>query len=311
MNKPTIRIFLVRHGLSEANMDKTVNARKPDHAVELAGDPQNEDPTENGHAQAYLAGLELVKQLQADTTADPHAERVTSFGDGSLLQKRRIRLLVSPYLRTRQTAAGLRRALDEAGIVYDQREAMELREISFGLYDGLSDAELAVVFPREHAHYQKHVDFSGEIFAPMPMGESRIEVGDRVKSIFGTILRDAQDRRPDTLETATQKREKPLTTGPILDFVVVGHGVTNRQFLGRWMHWDWEKIEAEPNPGNCAIHLIEGVSGAGYRDERLFDGFRHVRGHEKQEQREDGHVLPGGKVRRGWRLRWPWSRSKG
>jgi broad specificity phosphatase PhoE len=292
MTKPIIRIFLVRHGLSEANMDKSVNARKPDHAVELAGSPESDDPIENGHAQAYLSGLELVKMIQADSAADPHHDKTASFGSGELLQRRRMRLLVSPYLRTRQTADGLQRALDEAGLVYDRREVMELREISFGLYDGLEDHELKEVFPREHAHYQKHVDFAGELFAPMPMGESRIQVGDRVKGVFGTILRDAQDRRADTLQTALQKRDRPLDAGPILDFVVVSHGVTIRQFIHRWMHWPWEKVEAEPNPGNCAIHLIEGASGTGWTDERVFEGFRHVRGHERQEEREDGHVLP-------------------
>ena len=31
-----IRIFLVRHGQSEANLDKTINARLPDHRIQLS-----------------------------------------------------------------------------------------------------------------------------------------------------------------------------------------------------------------------------------------------------------------------------------
>ena len=275
MTKPNIRIFLVRHGLSEANMDKSVNARKPDHAVDLAGDVHDDDPTENGHAQARIAGAELAN-LMCPTGQ----------------QNRRARLLVSPYDRTRQTAAGLKHGLDAAGILYDEREVMELREISFGLYDGLEDHELAEIYPREHAHYQKHVKFSGELFAPMPMGESRIQVGDRVKSVFGTILRDSQDRRDSkSLEDAINRHERPLTTGPILDFVVVSHGVTIRQFVHRWMHKPWEWVEAEQNPANCSIQLIERARDGSYSHCGLFDGFRHVRGHEKQERREDGHAL--------------------
>lgn len=275
MRRPEVRIFLVRHGLSEANMDKTVNARKPDHAVELAGDPNSLSPIENGHAQAYLAGQELINYI-----------RMTG---RNAQQTRRMRLLVSPYLRTRQTAAGIRRALDEAGFAYDSREAMELREISFGLYDGLEDHQLAEIFPREHAHYQKHVDFSGELFAPMPMGESRIQVGDRVKALFGTILRDSSPRPASANGYAVQYDPADR---PILDFVLVSHGVTIRQFRHRWLHWEWERVEREPNPANCSIQLIEGLPGEGYTDELVFEGFRHVRGHEKQEMREDGHVIP-------------------
>jgi len=277
MAQASLSVFLLRHGLSEANMDKTANARKPDHAIELAGSPESDDPHENGHAQAYLAGKAFVAHIR---------ER-----DGGS-QTRRLRLLVSPYLRTQQTSDGFQRALDEAGFVYDRREAMEMREISFGLYDGLEDHELKELFPREHAHYQKHVEFSGELFAPMPMGESRIQVGDRVKALFGTILRDAAPRDAMRLVEAVAGREDRLREGPINDFVMVGHGVTNRQFRHRWMHYPWQWVEAEPNPGNCSIQVIRSTDGRGYEDVSVFEGFRHVRGHEKQEEREEGHVLP-------------------
>lgn len=277
MAQANLSVFLLRHGLSEANMDKTANARKPDHAIELAGSPDSDDPHENGHAQAYLAGKAFVAHV---------LER-----DGGS-QTRRLRLLVSPYLRTQQTSDGFQRALDEAGFVYDRREAMEMREISFGLYDGLEDHELKEVFPREHAHYQKHVKFSGELFAPMPMGESRIQVGDRVKSLFGTILRDATPKEPLSIDEKIARRDDPLRNGPIRDFVMVGHGVTNRQFRHRWMHYPWQWVEAEPNPGNCSIQVIRSTDGRGYEDVTVFEGFRHVRGHERQEEREEGHVLP-------------------
>lgn len=275
MNRPAIRIFLVRHGLSEANMDKRVNARKPDHAIELSSE---------GHEQALKSGVLLAEAIKAGWS--DHREITNS---QTVRQDRRLRLLVSPYLRTRQTADGLEDGLRNAGMVFDRREVQELREISFGLYDGLTDEELAEQMPREHAHYAKHVAFEGEYFAPMPMGESRIQVGDRVKSVFGTILRDATPR-PD-VDGVSYHEGMPLTRGPITDFVVVSHGVTIRQFIQRWMHHPWEWAEAEANPGNCAIRLIEGASGQGYVETTVFEGFKHVRkGREQQEQREEGVV---------------------
>jgi broad specificity phosphatase PhoE len=287
MTRPTIRIFLIRHGLSEANLDKGVNARKPDHAVELAGTPDDETWHASGHVQAQMAGVKLAEHILATR---PQIQTRTS-GIETTIQTRRARMLVSPYLRTRQTADSLELGLRRAGIVFDRREVPELREISFGLYDGLTDEELAEQFPREHAHYDKHTRFEGEYFAPMPMGESRIQVGDRVKSVFGTILRDAEPRPPESGGEAFSQRMDPLGRGPILDFFVVSHGVTIRQFIHRWMHHPWEWAEAEPNPGNCAIRVIEGRSGLGYAETTLFEGYRHDRrAHAAQEHREDGHA---------------------
>ena len=126
---PVHRIYLVRHGQSEANLDKTVNKRLPDHQVELSSE---------GHRQAAAAGEYLVAALPRD---------------------RRVRILCSPYLRTRQTSAAIEKALTAAGIPFDRREAIELREISFGLFDGIADEDLPKLFPRESAHYKKHKRF--------------------------------------------------------------------------------------------------------------------------------------------------------
>jgi 2,3-bisphosphoglycerate-dependent phosphoglycerate mutase len=76
----------------------------------------------------------------------------------------------------------------------------------------------------------------------MPLGESRCDVADRVKGVFGTILRDASIDRPI----------------PVTDFIVVSHGVTIRCFGMQWMHYPWEWYEREKNPWNCSIQLIEG-----------------------------------------------------
>ena len=94
-----IRIFLVRHGESEANLDRSIIARLPDHSVPLSPE---------GRRQAAQAGRFLA---------------------GSLAPGRRTRILVSPYARTRQTSAEIEAELTRADIRFDKREATELREL--------------------------------------------------------------------------------------------------------------------------------------------------------------------------------------
>ncbi|MFI4997742.1 MAG: histidine phosphatase family protein [Hyphomicrobiales bacterium] len=238
----SIRIFLVRHGESEANLDKSVNIRLPDHSIALS--PQ-------GHAQALQAGERLA----------------------SVLRGSRARIFASPYLRARQTAEGIERALAAAKIEFDRREAIELRELEFGLFDGIADEDLPKVHPREYQHYEKYKRFAGEFFAPMPLGESHCNVADRVKGVFGTILRYASPDRPH----------------PVLDFVIVSHGVTVRCFRMQWMHYSWEWYEREKNPLNCSVQLIESRQDGGYDDRRVFDGFAQTK-RTLQHRREEGHV---------------------
>ena len=128
--------------------------------------------------------------------------------------KTRIRILCSPYVRTRQTSAAIEKALTAAGMPFDRREAVELREISFGLFDGIADEDLPKSFPQEYEHYEKHKQFEGEFFAPMPLGESRVHVADRVKGVFGTILRDAIPRAEQSGRQLY--RRKPRRDDPLL-----------------------------------------------------------------------------------------------
>ncbi len=238
-----LRLFLVRHGQSEANLDMSVNSRLPDHRIELSAE---------GHRQASEAGGYLARILA---------------------NSQRVRVLCSPYTRTRQTSAGIETALEKADVRFDKREAIELRELEFGLFDGVADEDLPTLFPREYEHYAKHKRFEGEFFAPMPLGESRCSVADRVKEVFGTILRDAAKDRAD----------------PITDFIIVSHGVTIRCFRMQWMHYPWEWYERERNPHNCSVQLIEARDGGGYTDRLVFEGFEPPK-RSQQTRREEGVV---------------------
>ena len=61
----------------------------------------------------------------------------------------------------------IEKALGAAAVAFDKREAIELRELQFGLFDGIADEDLPRLFPREYEHYEKHKHFEGEFFAPM------------------------------------------------------------------------------------------------------------------------------------------------
>ena len=169
-----MRIFLVRHGESEANVDKTIGTRKPDHAIEL---------TERGLSQAAAVGLFLRKYHEEHGPAGT-------------------RIWASPYKRTMQTALAIRDAVDVAPYAMGRPEVHEhiaLVEQQFGLFDGIPDDELAVRFPEEHAHYKKHESFEGRFWARMPLGESRLDVALRVHQAFGTFQRDAERHGMDNL----------------------------------------------------------------------------------------------------------------
>jgi len=158
------RIFLVRHGQSEANIDKATNARMADHAINL---------TEEGHKQAKKAGAFLNGWLDNKVGDDEY-----------------VRMWHSPYSRTKQTAINVFSECELS--INDKKEHFLLHEQQFGIFDGLSDEERKEQFPLEWEHYQKCKKFGGKVWAKLPMGESRIDVAARMHQTFGTFHRDHQ-----------------------------------------------------------------------------------------------------------------------
>src|SRR3546814_13906427 len=98
-----INLLLVLHALSGANLDKSLNYRLPDQRIPLA---------EVGHDQAAKAGEFLAGFL---------SETAQSAG--------RTRILCSPYLRARQTSAGIESVLRDRQIEFDKRERSEERRV--------------------------------------------------------------------------------------------------------------------------------------------------------------------------------------
>ena len=218
-----MRILLVRHGESLGNVDPLIHATTADHAVPLS---------DRGHAQAREAGTQVAAYLKEQLQDErPH-----------------VRLWVSPYQRTRQTADAVMKAARDW--ITDRVEHVLLCEQQWGLFDGVPERELAERFPREFAHYDMQCRFGGKFWARMPQGESRFDVAKRIHQAFGTFHRDAVEHG-------------------IHDLVVICHGVTLRAFVMMWCHLSPEWFEAERNPSNCAIRLIDGGADRGY----VFDGF--------------------------------------
>lgn len=218
-----MRILLVRHGESLGNVDPAVHATTADHAVPLS---------DRGREQAREAGRRIAAYLEQ------HAGGA----------HRHVRLWVSPYLRTRQTADALQ---ETAGAwITDRVEHVLLCEQQFGLFDGIPQHELPERFPREFAHYDMQCRFGGKFWARMPQGESWFDVAQRIHQAFGTFQRDA-------------------AAHGIRDLIVVCHGVTLRAFVMMWCHRSPEWFAAEPNPRNAAIRLIDRHEDRGY----VFEGF--------------------------------------
>ena len=170
-----MRVLLVRHGQSRANLDGSENARVADHAISLS---------QEGHVQAGRCGEFLRGWLEQNLRGD----------DGSLP---RIRLWHSPYERTRQTAAHIEAACTD--LLLDRKEHLLLAEQQFGIFDGLSDEERAQRYPDFFAYYEKCKRFEGKLWPKMPLGESRFEVAQRVHQAFGTFKRDEDKHGIDTI----------------------------------------------------------------------------------------------------------------
>jgi 2,3-bisphosphoglycerate-dependent phosphoglycerate mutase len=204
----------------------------------------NVDPAIHRHTADHAIPLSPRGREQARAAGD-HIARFFEARHGEA--RPHVRLWTSPYRRTRETADGIAEVARDW--ITDRREHVLLCEQQFGLFDGIPDEELPSLFPHEWAHYRKQERFEGRFWARYPLGESRFDVATRVYQAFGSFQRDLEQG--------------------VRDHVVVCHGVTLRAFLMMWCHLTPEWFEAEPNPHNCAIRLLEEGRDHGY----LFEGF--------------------------------------
>lgn len=218
--KLRIRVLLVRHAESEANVNRAINTTSSDHAIALS-------------AEGTLQARALGTRLEAFFGASP--------GCGAAHR----RLLVSPYKRTQQTASLMRETVGEDFFGGGMVVRNVLAEQQFGLFEGLTLAQIAEQFPKENAYFVKAVNGNGRFWAKPPMGESRFDVSLRVNTLINEIIRDEQ------------------LLG-ICDVVVVSHGVTLRAFAMEWLGQTAEWMDADPNPENASVRVLENGQDKGY-----------------------------------------------
>lgn len=113
------RIILVRHGQSEANVDKTIYSKIPDHEIKL---------TLLGEQEALAAGAEIAELIGQET----------------------VHVYLSPFKRTRQTYGKISQSIQQN--VVEIWEEPRIREQEFGHWNMIDNR--AEVFA-ERAQYGK------------------------------------------------------------------------------------------------------------------------------------------------------------
>ena len=146
-----------------------------------------------------------------------------------------IQFYVSPWRRTRETFMGAISALKREQ--WAATEDPRLREQEWG---HMRDAKATKILEKEREAY-------GTFYYRFKDGESGSDVYDRCSALLETVYRDFQK---DTLPS---------------NCAFIGHGLTNRLLVTRWLHWTPEQYELLANPDNCALWVMELQSDGHYK----------------------------------------------
>lgn len=190
------RIILVRHGESEGNADREMYETTPDYKLNL---------TNLGRTQALEAG-NVIK---------------------SIIGNESVYAYLSPYYRTRQTFAEIKKAIGNN--IMRSLEDPRIRELDWG----------HLRHPDENEEIMRERNGFSTFYYRIPDGESGADVYDRVSTFLETLYRDFK------------KDDYPENT------LIITHGMTLRLFLMRWFHWSVEEFETLKNPKNCQIVTME------------------------------------------------------
>ena len=201
------RIILIRHGESQGNIDETAYQNTPDWQIRL---------TEKGREQAEQTGKMLREMLERDKIEEPEKDPKVFF-------------YISPYRRSKETAAGIAQSLDPEMII-GVREEPQLREQDFGNFQ---DGQMIKTKNERQAF--------GRFFYRFPDGESGADVYDRMTIFEDHMVRDIDNGR---FSGSTS-------------MVLCTHGLTLRIFLMRWFHWTVAEYERITNPANSVPIILE------------------------------------------------------
>jgi broad specificity phosphatase PhoE len=208
-------LLLVRHGQSEANVRK--EAAKA-HGLEPSwtGVLRDQDSplTALGRQQALAVGEELSRRYHR-------------------LIKPLDYIICSPYVRTKQTTGAI-----IEGLGYKPNHVIEerVREIEFGIMDGIDRKRFRELFPSEADRRER----DGKYYYRPPGGENRPDVRLRVHSVLDTLNRDYVGSR----------------------VLIVCHSVVVlafRSLLERWEEDAYLQVDKEDDVKNCGLTVYRRV----------------------------------------------------
>lgn len=202
-------MYVVRHGQSERNVMKD-KAKAAGLAPVWSDGVRDQDTALTGHGalQSLSVGVHLRKLHPDD-------------------YRRIDTLFVSPYLRTRQTNEAILQGLGyKPKIVIEER----IREIEFGILDGLTPEGVRVKYPEEVARRAKE----GKYYYRPPGGENRPDVNMRLHSFIDTVVRSYPEK----------------VIGVICHSVVV---LCLRHLLERWEEKDYLQVDKEQDVKNASV----------------------------------------------------------
>lgn len=203
-------LIIFRHGQSDRNVAAAA-AKKTGSTADYSQGVRDQDTklTSVGLYQAEETGRRMRSLYPEDTIM------------------RLDTLLVSPYLRTKQSAERFVFGLGyQPEIVIEER----LREIEFGIMDGLTREGMRAKFPEEIRRKERE----GKYWYRAPGGENRPDVRLRVHSVLGTLNRDYRKKRVAFWTHS----------------VVV---LSSRSLLERWGEHEYMAVDKENDVKNCSI----------------------------------------------------------
>ena len=206
-----MKIFLIRHAESEQNVEIAFNTA--DSFVNI---------TENGIIQAQNCAEFLENYIKENN-----------------IDLSKSVMLVSPHLRTKQTAEIINNKLNIKDFRFDNL----LIERRFGIFDNFTDKERKK-FLKKHKLYNKYYTQTGKFYTQYPFGESVYDVVLRMKMFINFTL---------------EKLDKNIE-----NVFIVSHGYAISAFYMAYFNYLPEWLENKYKMQNCSVKLIEDNTDFGF-----------------------------------------------
>lgn len=219
-------LVIMRHAESERNIGKEIETAKGN--LVYGGQIRDMDVrlTKKGEQQATATGIHLGAEFKFD------------------------RVFASPFVRTMHTANLM---AGEFPYPVEITEDERLREIDFGVLDGLTKLGIAHHYPEE----QKRRSRLSKYWHRPPAGENWPDVALRVHSFLGTLTREAAGE----------------------NVLVVCHSVVVlifRKLLERLNEQEIRVIDRGPDVENCSVTHYAFDSGAGHNGKLVLREYNGV-----------------------------------